>query len=101
ASGLIRTSVRSTATGAGYLLVAGEALGGVLVPADPFARPPRRAERPLLGGHRHRLLEHGRATDYRRLAVRAHLPERLEGVLAGHARLLQLRRAHRADEELG
>ncbi len=49
----------------------------------------------------HRLLEHGRAADDRRLAVRAHLPERLERRLAARARLLQLRRADRADEELG
>src|SRR5581483_8979984 len=40
-----------------------------------------------------------RAMDHRRLAVRADLPQRLERRLAGHACLLQPRRADGADEE--
>src|SRR5947208_3945174 len=79
ASGLIRISERSTAIERPSLLGA--------------SPPPRR---PHLEG---RELDRGRLDG--RLAVRAYLPERLERRLAIDARLLELRRAHRADEELG
>src|ERR687888_2512960 len=79
ASGLIRISERSRAIERRSLLGA--------------ASPSRRADlerRELDGGG-----------FYGRLAVRADLPQRLERGLAIGARLLQLRRAHRADEEVG
>src|SRR5690349_17463364 len=78
ASGLIRISERSTAIERGSLLRA------------PSASRRSRLERRELDG--------GRLD--RRLAVWTHLPERLERRLAVHARLLQLRGADRADEEL-
>src|SRR4029450_13211050 len=79
ASGLIRISERSTAIERGSLLRA------------PPASGRSRLERGEL---------YGRRLD-RRLAVRAHLPECLERSLAVGARLLELRRADRADEEVG
>src|SRR3954453_20248357 len=78
ASGLTRISERSTAIERGSLL-----------------RAPPPPGRSCLEG---RELDGGRLD--RRLAVRADLPERLERRLAVHARLLQLRRADRADEEV-
>src|SRR4051812_1088840 len=59
--------------------------------AGALARPP--TPRRLEGRHRNR----GRLD--RRLAERADLPQRLERLLAVAARLLELRRADRADEE--
>src|SRR5262249_47389883 len=79
ASGLIRISVRSTAIERGSLL-----------------RAPPPSWRPRLEC---RELDRGRLDG--RLAVGADLPERLERRLAVHARLLQLRRADRAHEEVG
>src|SRR5262249_3179150 len=56
----------------------------------PAARPPfRLRQRPR-----------SRIVLDRRLAVGAHLPQRFERPVAAHARLPQLRRAHRADEEV-
>src|SRR5437764_14242978 len=95
ASGLIRTSVRSSATGAS-LLLARQVLGGVVLPARATSAA-RCAQR--LRRERSRIVEDRRAADDRRLAVRADLPERLERRLAGRARLLELRRADRADQE--
>src|SRR5690349_7575747 len=79
ASGLIRISERSTAIERGSLLRA--------APASLRSRLERGE---LDGGGLHG-----------RLAVRADLPERLERRLAVDAGLLQLRRADRADEEVG
>src|SRR5262249_57650844 len=84
ASGLIRMRLRSTATAAATL--------SVTRPMSPRGaaplRPPR-AERRRRPGQRG--LDRG-------LAVRAHLPDRLERRAAADTRLLELRRAHRADE---
>src|SRR5438094_4905149 len=79
ASGLIRISDRSTAIERTSLLGA--------------SPPPR-------GSHLERRELHRRGLDGR-LAERAHLPERLQRRLAVGARLLELRRADRADEEVG
>src|SRR5581483_9859211 len=71
----MRISVRSSATAADYK---------------------RRLRSPNIPGRR----SCGRARRVdRRLAVRAHLPERLERCPAVHARLPELRRADRTDEE--
>src|SRR4051812_50169985 len=78
ASGLIRISERSTAIERGSLLR-----------APPSSRRSR-LERGELDGSR---LD-------RSLAIRTHLPEGLEGRLAVDACLLQLRRAHGADEKV-
>ena len=93
ASGLIRTSVRSTAMRRRSLLVAGQRSACL----DAADRARLRAIE--LSAAAHRVLD--ASGDDRRLAVRAHLPERLERRLAARAGLLQLRRADRADEELG
>src|SRR5580765_5146758 len=82
ASGLIKMSVCWTATRGSVVVALAEAAGLLAPPTPPG--PQRR--------HRNR----GRLD--RRLAERAHLPERLERRLARRARLLQLRRADRAYE---
>src|SRR5579859_2861293 len=74
ASGLIRMRVRSTARSASHARRA----------ATASCAECRR--RPGVGG-----LD-------RRLAIGANLPDRLEGSAAAHARLLELRRAHGANE---
>src|SRR5262249_54023477 len=101
ASGLIRTSVRSRATGPASLLIARQVLGGALgdAPAPPARRPQGLVH--VLGRERHRVVEDRRAANDRRLTERADLPERLQGRLAGRARLAELGRADRADQELG
>src|SRR5262249_59244215 len=78
ASGFARMSVRSTAMRPG-------SLSGL-----PAARRPFR----LRERHRSRIVLD------RRLAVGTYLPQRLERPVAAHTRLPQLRRAHRADEEV-
>src|SRR5262249_32392215 len=99
ASGLIRTRVRSSAMPRRSLLVGPKVLGGVAL--EPGAAPTRRAKRLVEDRRRPqgRVVERRSSHDWR-LAVRTHLPERLEGRLAGHACLLQLGRADRADEEV-
>src|SRR6266480_2792020 len=65
-----------------------------LLSASSLSAWPRRLEPLGLAELRRRRLD-------RRFAERTNLPERLQGRLAVHAGLLQLRRAHRADEERG
>src|SRR5437870_1336751 len=90
ASGLIRTRVRSSATGAS-LLLARQVLRGVVLPTRATPAPWRtQLLVPRFGRERNRLLEDRRAPDDRGLAVGADLPKRLERRLAGGARLLQL-----------
>src|SRR5256885_16436133 len=84
ASGLIRMSERSSAKAAE--VYSGR---GFLPGASAPARRPHLEGRELDGGRLDRCL-----------AIRADLPERLERRLAVRARLLELRRAHRANEKL-
>src|SRR5262245_34396186 len=101
ASGLIRTRVRSSAMPRRSLLVGAQVLGGV--PLDAGAASAGRAQRRLEDLRRadRRVVVDRGATHDRGLAVGTHLPERLQRRLAGRARLLQLGRADRADEEVG
>src|SRR5213082_2511967 len=85
--------LRSTASGFARISVRSTAMRPRRLPTLPS-----RARRPVL-----RFDERDgrvRVVLDRRLAVRAHLPRRLERPVAVGARLAQLRRAHGADEEL-